>query len=52
MKDNHFWWELTDGEVSKVLNSSLEKGLSNSEAKERLKKYGENKLLELKLTCS
>ncbi|MDN3506531.1 MAG: cation-translocating P-type ATPase [Simkaniaceae bacterium] len=49
MEDKHFWWGLNEGEVSKVLSSDLEKGLSKAEAEERLNKYGENKLPEPKL---
>ena len=52
MEDKHFWWGLTEEEVSNVLSSDLEKGLSKVEAEERLKKYGENKLPEPKLTSS
>ena len=30
MEDKHFWWGLNEGEVSKVLSSDLEKGLSKA----------------------
>ncbi|MHA1763515.1 MAG: cation-transporting P-type ATPase, partial [Promethearchaeota archaeon] len=39
---------LTIEEVSKALNVSIERGLSEEEAKKRLEKYGLNELIETK----